>query len=264
MRMFSKIIYLITLTIYTALAGVLLVYFKANVIFVVATLTLFPTLVFWYQEKLQSRMLPLLVGFTLLLTTVIEIFAYINGLWYEISPFSIRLFGLFPMEAYIASFAHILYFIVMYEYFFDDRRNLISKTNEINKHKAWLSLAFGTVLALALSYLYLFSGLFFSYAYALLIVGGSIIFLLLVLLLHVSWRKIGRKSFLFALTFLPVALIYEFVALNNDLRFFANYNDYLHVFNLFGFSLPLEELCFIFLVPFWIAVTYELYLDDGR
>lgn len=261
--MFSKIIYLLTLTIYTALAGILLVYFKANVIFVVATLTLFPTLVFWYQEKLQSRLIPLLVGFTLVFTTVIEIFAYINGLWYEISPFSIRIFGLFPLEAYIASFAHILYFIVMYEYFFDDKRNLLNKKNELSQHKAWLSLIFGTVLALALSYLYLFSGLFFSYAYSLLIVGGSVMFLLLVLLLHVSWRKIGKKSLMFALSFLPVVLIYELVALNNDLRFFANFNEYIYVFNIFGFNLPLEELCFIFLVPFWIAVTYELFLDDG-
>lgn len=261
MRMFPKVIYLLALTIYTTLAGVLLVHFKANVLWVVAFLTLLPTLVFWYQEKLHSRLIPLLLGLTLVLTTVVEIFAYINGLWYELSPFSIRIFGLFPLEAYVAGFAHILYFIVMYEYFFDDRGN---KVKEVTRNTTWISVAFGTSLALALGYLYLFSSLFFSYAYALFIILGSIAFLLLVLLLHVSWRKIGKKSLLFALSFLPVSLIYEWVALSNDLRFFANYNDYLMVLHIFNFSVPLEELVFIFLVPFWLAITYELYLDDGR
>ncbi len=261
MRMFPKVIYLLALTVYTALSGVLLIHFKANVLWVVTFITLLPTLVFWYQEKLHSRLIPLLLGLTLVLTTIVEIFAYINGLWYELSPFSIRIFGLFPLEAYIAGFAHILYFIVMYEYFFDDRGN---KLKEVTRNTTWLSVAFGTALALALGYLYLFSGLFFSYAYALFIIIGSVSFLLLVLLLHVSWKKIGKKSLLFALSFLPVSLIYEWIALSNDLRFFANYNDYLMLINIFNFAIPLEELVFIFLVPFWLAITYELYLDDGR
>jgi hypothetical protein len=261
MPMFNKVIYLLALTIYTALTGILLAYFEANVLFVVACLTLLPTLVFWFQEKLHSQLLPLLLALTLILTTVVEIFAYINGLWYEISPFNIRVFGLFPLEAYIAGFAHILYFIVMYEYFFDDRGN---KVKTITHNTKWLSVTFGTALALALAYLYLFSGLFFSYAYALLIILGSILFLLLILFLHVSWRRIIKKALFFSIAIFPVSLIYELVALSNDLRFFANYNDYLMVFNFYNFTLPLEELLFISLIPFWLAVTYELYLDDGK
>jgi len=261
MRMFPKVIYLLTLTIYTALAGVLLAYFKANVLWVVLILTILPTVVFWYQQKLHSRLIPLLLVFTFVVTTVVEIFAYINGLWYELSPFAIRVFGLFPLEAYVAGFAHILYFIVMYEYFFDDRE---SKVKDVTRNTAWLSVTFGTVLALSLAYLYLFSGLFFSYAYSLLIILGSVVFLLLVLLLHVSWRKIGKKSFLFALSIFPVSIIYEFVALNNDLRFFANFNDYLYILEIGTLAVPIEELLFIFLIPFWLAITYELYLDDGR
>ena len=116
--------YLATLTVYAALTGVLLVYLETNVFWTIIFLSVAPTCLFWYLEKLNSRIIPVVLLVSVGVTTLFEVIAYSNGLWYELAPTGIRLFGLVPLASFVAAFAHLLFYIVIYEYFFDDGKNI--------------------------------------------------------------------------------------------------------------------------------------------
>ncbi|WP_204387482.1 hypothetical protein, partial [Bifidobacterium pullorum] len=58
--------------------------------------------------------------FTLLGTALVQLYAYKSGLWYELSPLALPVFGGAPLETYVFSVMHILYLILLYEYFCDD------------------------------------------------------------------------------------------------------------------------------------------------
>ena len=224
-------------------------------------LSMVPVSILWYQEKLASRLVPIIIAAAIVLTTFLEVVAYINGLWYELSPFSLRVFGLFPLESFVAAFVHILFFIVVYEYFFDDRKT----TGRVHPdHAPFLLAGAGGLLSVALAYVYVFSGVFFSYPFALLILLLFVLFVVAIAMTRTDWRQLCLKTLMFAVSILPFSLVYEYIALANDLRFFANTQEYLYTLNFFGQMVPLEEIVFILIVPFWLATTYELYLDDGK
>ena len=73
------------------------------------------------------------------------------------------------------------------------------------------------------------------------------------------WRALR-----FALLLLPISLVYECVMIVNGIRFFANDHSYMYVFHLPGLSVPVEEIFLIILIPFGVAMLYELYFDDSK
>jgi hypothetical protein len=251
----------LVLFFYTVFTGMVLVSLDTNVVVVMLLLSVAPLLVLWYQSELNTRLIPIIVLLSVALTAFIQVFAYLNGLWYEIGPTHLRVFSLVPVEAFAASFVQILYFVVIYEYFFDDR----ASSQSVGKRK-WHPVLIGTLTltSLAFAYLSLFSGIFFSYPYAILLVLLGLLAISALAFAHRSWQRVLRKTALFALAALPLSLVYQFVLLENELRFFANLNEYLAVFSIFGHSIPLEELLLSLLIPYWVAMLYELYIDDGK
>ena len=257
---FEKLMLLVVLWLYTALSSILLVYFEANVVIVTLVLSVIPVVVLWRLEHLHSRLVPIVLLLAFGGAAIFEASAYINGIWYALSPSEYRLFDLLPVEAFLAAFTHLLYFVVVYEYFIDD-----GTSGELRPQSlAWLTAGVSGCLALGLGYLYLFSGAIFSYSFAWLLLIGTVGILALTAFLMKSWWRLLGKTALFATLVYPITLIYEYVALSNNLRFFANTNDYLWYFEVLGQPLPLEELLFMWLVPFWFASIYELYIDDGE
>ena len=258
--MFERMMYLAVFTMYTALLGALLVFYDSNAITVAIVLSIIPALVIWRLESLRSYILPIVLLVTLGVSLVLEVIAYLNGIWYEISPWGVRVFGLVPAEALLATFAHVLFLIVAYEFWFDDQKT--SGAHPV--HLSYGLALSGVLLALALAYVYVFSGIFFVYSYALLIMVVFAVFFVAVALTHrASWRLL-RKATYFALALYPASLLYEYVVLTNDLRFLANTSEYLSTCTFFDLSLQLEELIFILVIPFWVAILYELYLDDAK
>ena len=249
------------MTVYAALMGVLLIAIDAHVWWVMFFLSVLPIGLFWYLEKLHTRILPIILLISVSITLFLEVIAYTNGLWYELSPSQLRLFGIIPVEALVAAFAHLLFFVVVYEYFFDDQKTSRRKPTT---HLPYLLAGAGCLLALSLGYLYLFSGLLLPYPYVAFLAIGVVVFLAAVAVFHRAWLQVTKKAAIFAVAVYPLSVVYELVALKNDLRFFANTNEYLYTFTVLGEPLPLEELIFILVIPLWLAVIYELYLDDGK
>lgn len=259
--MFDRATYLATLTVYTALAALLLVHFEASILWAMLFLSLLPVVLFWYLEKLHTQYIVWLLLITLSVTTFFEVFAYINNLWSELSPFAVRVFGLFPLEVFLISFIHTLYLIVVYEYFFDDKKSSLQK---VLPHTNYLLAGILSLLALAVSYIYLFPGLVFDQPFLALLVLGAFIFTVAIAIFRNTWIQVWRKVLFFSLAIFPTSLIYEYVALNNGFRLFNDSNEFIYQLHFFGQLLPLEELVFIFIVPFWVAMVYELYFDDGK
>ena len=259
--MFAWTMQWLVLFFYTVFTGMLLVSLDANVIVVMLLLTVAPLIVMWRQAALQLWLVPVIVLISVAFTAFLQIFAYLNGLWYEIGPSHLRVFELFPVEAFLASFIQVLYFIVIYEYFFDDQA-----TSQTITTRKWhpVLIATLTITSLAFAYLSLFSGVFFSYPYAILLVVLGLLAAAALAFAHRNWRSVLRKTSSFALAALPLSLVYQFVLLENELRFFANVNEYLATFSVFGHPIPLEELLLTLLIPYWVAMLYELYLDDGK
>lgn len=252
---------MLLLGLYTLISGSILVYLKADILWVVGVLSLVPTLVFWRLEKLQRRLLPIVLFAAGGLIVLFEAIAYTNGVWYELSPNELRIFGLFPVEVLIAAFTHLLYYIVVYEYFFDDKKTSLQNKPRVLKN---ILLAISILIALGLSYIYLFSSLIISYAFGFLLLVGFTLFFVGVGFVRRGWWRVVIKTALFATAIYPISLIYEYVALSNNLRFFANINEYIYSFTVLDQPLPVEELLFIWLVPFWLITIYELYLDDRK
>ena len=253
-----KTVLLLALIAYSIMMSMALSMFGANTWLTLFVMVVSPTLLMWHFANLKAKSLPWLalgaVAFALLISAV----AYVNGIWFEISSTDVRLVGLLPLEAFVAAFVHILFYVTAYEYFFDDSEN----SGVMHHTNAYLVGVMG-IFAIALGYLYLFSHIIVSYAFAwiifaLLLLGGYG-----VLLLFTKRRILLTRALKFSVAMVPISLAYEWVALSNNLRFFANPNEYLFSFTVFGQLVPLEELLFVLLIPAIVALFYELFFDDA-
>ncbi len=249
------------LVLFSVFSAVILLSAQAPILGVAAVLFLAPLIVMWQKIDLRSRLLIPISMIAVSATVVIQSFAYRQGLWYEITPSHIMMFGAGPLESYVFASLLILYMVVMYEYFFDDSAARISRGFEKALQIGVLSL----LLAISFGYIFFSAATVTQNGFAVLV--GFLAFMLVALSsvrYQLLRRSIFRKAFFFSIAMLPVSLIAELVLLGNNIRFYANLNDYVHVFSFFGHPLPLEELFLLILLPMWIVVIYELCIDDGR
>ncbi len=193
------------------------------------------------------------------IATLLEGIAHVYGLWYSLGTTELRLFGVLPFEMIIALTLQVLFFGLLYEVLFDDGAYTVRSARE----RFGFFIVFG-VAAVGLIFIhqYLVQGIFLSYSYFWLI-GSLVAASLVMLALH------GRMSVVFfdrVCDFTLIAAVPSAIALwlasANVHKVFANANEYVGIVTLYGQELPLEELALLFVLPFFVAVTYELYLDD--
>ena len=246
-----------SLVLYSLLATIAVLMLALPMYVALSLLVLFPLGFFLYRERLKSGVVVWLALGSFVLALALGAFAYLNGVWFETSVTEIRLFGLVPIEALLAAFMHIFYFIVLYEYFFDDR-----ETESVVKHRSAFLVTLLCIFAATLAYVYLFSNLLLTNAFAWLVAGLLVLIGFGTILVYQDRWSLLRRLSLFALSMLPLSWLYEYVALANNYRFFANTNEYLYSFTVLGQVVPLEELLFIALLPVAVALFYELFFDD--
>ena len=186
--------------------------------------------------------------------------AHIYGIWYTVGVDELRLFGLIPVEVITASVLQLLFLVLLYELFFDD-----GEYSQVHARTRFT--AFGvfcvSVMALIGIHHYILNGIFFTHSY---------LWLLGVLLVSSISALAVRRSLslaffdrvaLFSLIAMVPLLVNLIVAVYNTHRVFAHVGDYVYTFTFFGSAVPLEEVLLALTVPFFVAVFYELYLDDG-
>jgi hypothetical protein len=251
--------FLVFVSIYTFCTALILVWADASFLVMTAVLFGAPVLVLWNRLALKSHLIPLLATFTLLITAGIQLYAYKSGLWYELSPLALPLFGGAPLETYIFSVVHILYLVLLYEYFFDDGGSV--KRTKISARGLGM---IGVVYAFVLGIIYIDPIILVSYPFAFLLAFLSSLFALMILVQkNIPSLELFKKAGLFALATLPLSLIYEWVLIENGIRLFANVNEYIAYFEWNRNIIPVEELLLLLIVPFGLVMLYEMFLDDG-
>ena len=248
------------LTLYTFCVGSILMVTHATFLMTAALLSGAPLLILWHRVQLRSQLIPLIALGTLFATALLELSAYTAGLWYEIDAATAFVWGGVPIVSYLFSFLHVLYCIVVYEYFFDDKRT--SGKNNFERQGLVLTGVGYTVLV---GYLYVKPAIFFAYPFVVLLAAMStILSVLIVLKRNVPHMLLLWRSLQFSLWLFPISLVYECVMIVNGIRFFANEHAYMYVFKLGILSVPIEELFLLLLVPFGVSLLYELYFDDSK
>ncbi len=258
--MYARLLFVCFLTLYTLCTAFVLVWSDASFLVITALLLGGPLIVVWNRLHLQSHLIPLITTFTLLGTALMQLYAYKSGLWYELSPLSYSVFGGAPFEAYLFSVLHILYLILLYEYFFDD--GLSAKRTKISARG--LSIV-GIVYSLILGMLYLDPTVLVNYPFAFLLAFISSLFALIILVNKtVPSAALFKKAGVFALSTFPLSLIYEWVMVENGIRIFANLNEYIGYVTWNRNIVPLEEVVLLLIIPFGVVMIYEMFIDDSK
>ena len=247
------------LTIYTLAVGSILLSVQASWLVASALLSAAPLLVLWHRVRMSTHTIPLVALCTILGTGMIELFAYKTGIWFEVSATGTQFAGV-PVSAYLFSVLHILYLIIVYEYFFDDGRNT-GRSPFSQSMIVYAGLGYTAVAG----YLYVYPDLFIAHPFLALVVALCVIFSILITVRHpVGYGRLVTRAIRFTFVMLPISLAYECIMVANNIRFFANPEQYLYSFSVAQFSIPIEEVFLILLIPFGVAVLYELYFDDAR
>jgi hypothetical protein len=247
--------HLLTLTLYSVVVAGLALWVALPTAFVLFLLCGVPLAVLMYERPLQLGRLLVATALVAVVFVVIDAVAHTTGAWYSIVQSSTRLLGV-SFESVLFAFVHSLYFLVLYEFFFDDG------VIQSRRQKILLPLMV-TLGALVVSFFYLFSVELVSFSFLWIL---AVLFLVLIVTLLFMARgasgKILEKVFWFAVAVWPLSVLMELVALANGVRVFAFTTEYMATVTLFGQVVPLEELVLLLVWPMTLAALYECYLDD--
>jgi len=248
------------LLLYTIVSAVVLLASHASYLTCAIVLLLAPMIVLWQQLDLRSRLIPIVGLFAVGLTIIVQLYAYVHGLWYELTPTGIWLLSLVPLESLLFGSLLIMYYVLVYEYFFDDQVGRVKTT-----YIAQMMAVVMVLMSVMVGYVFISPEPLFPKPY-LYLVGVLLGMLVLTIGVRqsITRLRIMKRGALFSLAIFPLSFIGEMVLIVNDGRFFANVPEYVYVFSLFGHSIPLEEFLSLLLFPWWIVVVYELILDDGK
>ncbi len=220
-----------------------------------------PTLFMATKIKSNTLFYGTVIWFAFSATVLWEAVGYAQGLWYGISVFDWRVFGLFPVESFLWTFSLLLFTIVSHEFFTDDKTVRFHFDVLLHRWLIWFSLAIcflGVLMATVLLRVVV------SNAYALLILltvsslAGAFLFA------RARGGAVLAKAGISTLLVLPVLLMQAVLSITNVHTVFANPNQYLASISFLGELIPVEFLFFLAFVPVWVISVYEWYLDDGR
>ena len=257
--MHRRILLIVGVVLYYALATYALSAFDAGLLVTAVFLYGVPA---WLLARFTVAPLAVILsvaalgaGVALLLEGVGELY----GLWYTFGAPSIRLFNLVPGEVVIATILQTLFFVLLYEVLFDD--GIYTTRSARERIGFFLTFAAATLCLVAL-HAFLLQATLMVYSY-LWIIGSIVAATFVMLLLHTraSINFFDRVIDFTALAALPSALGL-WLGVVNVQKIYHHLGGYIDTVNLFGATVPVEEVLLLFVIPFFVGTVYELYLDD--
>lgn len=197
--------------------------------------------------------------FGMALAILLESAAHIYGLWLTVGANETRLFSLIPVEMITAITLQVVFLVLVYETLFDD-----GQYDSLQPQKRWGLFGLFTlaVAGLVAMHVYLFDGWLFDHSY-LWLMGILVTAGLSVLIAYRRQVVLFLDRFvLFSMVAAIPMLAFLWVSVINVHKVFALESAYVHMVSLGSVTVPLEELLLVFVVPFLVAVIYEVYLDD--
>ncbi len=181
-------------------------------------------------------------------------FAHSSRAWFSPSIFEFRPLGL-PFENLIWCLLYVTMAFAFYEYFFDT-----SKAKKLNSsHRNWIII--GVVFIFLIPILYtLFPNIFvIPYFYFVAV----IVLLLADIFVFTKYPKIAIKTLIASLVVFPLGFVHEFVSLELEHWIFET-GFHIGYLNLFGYSIPFEEIAFYIVAPMALMSLYELLIDNKK
>ena len=235
--------------------------FDAGILATALVLFGLPAFIFARFSAAPTLLLITVALFGFVLTIFLEGIAHMYGLWYSLGVEELKFFGLVPLEVIIASSMQILFLVLVYEFLFDDEEYSIA---HVRTRYISIGTFFVSTLSLFALHQYVLRGIFLPYSY-LWILGILSFSTLSILATHrgLTIRFFDRLSLFMLCTSIPLGMGLLLAVVNTQ-KIFASTHEYLFSFTILGSTLPLEEICIIFIMPLFVATFYEIYLDDGR
>lgn len=254
----SKSFDLFLLFLWTALASFFSITFDAVFLTTVALFFVVPCIFLILRNKKNiKKILVASVALGLILSFTFDFLAEFNNAWNWNGGLLVekKILGVVQFDVLIWFFFWVMYFILFYEHFIDDERfKKISK----NAPRVYLLGAL-SIACVFLVFLINPSLFYIPYAYLILCLGISIVFILIAR----KRLKLIKKIVPVSLYFFFVYLVYELTALYTQIWTFPG--QYVHKISLFSLEFPLEELIFWIVLSSTIGVSYyEVGFDDER
>ncbi|MCU0678008.1 MAG: hypothetical protein MUF19_00265 [Candidatus Pacebacteria bacterium] len=248
--------HIVTLTVYSAVVAFAALLFSWPVPFSLFLLCGVPLLLLVYEFELPLARLLAAVAVLSVVVLILDAVAHTTGSWYTVVGSPWRLLGV-TFESALFAIVHTLYFLVLYEFMFDD-----TKVRALSRRR--LVPAAALLVTLLVSSFYLFSVWTVSFAFS------WILGLLFIVLLGLMWlahpgdsTALLQKSVFFGVFMLPLSLMFELIALDGGVRVFAFSSEYLATVTLLGQSVPVEELVLLVVWPALLVFMYECFIDNG-
>lgn len=245
--------------VYYALASYALIMFQAGILFTAVILFGIPA---YLLARFSLAPTPVLVAVSLFgvaLSVLLESAAHIYGLWLSVGANETRLFSLVSIEMVIAMVLQVLFLVLLYETLFDDGRY-----SALHSHQRWslFGLLATAVAGLVAMHVYIFDGWVFTHSYiwllGILVVSGFSVL--------IAYRRrivlfLDRFVLFAGVAAIPL-LVSLWVSVTNVHKVFALDSAYVHNLSIGVASVPVEEILLALVIPFIVAVVYEVYLDD--
>lgn len=196
------------------------------------------------------------VVFTFVGLPIIDHLAHQDGSWFNFSMTGIRPLNSYPVEDFVWGILYFFYIIIVYEYFLE-REKILRMPKKFIRFEA-----IGLLIAGICSFLfYIFPAFTIPYFYIFSMFIGGIIFPGLIIIAH---PRLLNKMLRLTLFFLPLSILYEWVA-NYKVQWIFPWENFVgYVELLGGVRFPLEELMWLIIVPPATAVYFEFFADNDR
>ncbi len=245
--------------IYYTIAWYALSVFDAGLVATAVILYGVPSILLAYYSYAPAVVLITVSAIGIGLSMLLESVAHIYGLWYTLGAAETRLFGLVPAETMIAAMMQSIFFVLLYELFFDD--GVYNRSSLRTRMGSFLLFTFAAMLLIMIQQYWL-AGFFLTYSYVwMVLVICACVVAAMGVYRYYSITFFNRIRNFTLLAAIPSAMAMALAVINTH-KVFANPEQYIFTLTIFEEMVPFEEVLLIFAVPFLIATIYELYLDD--
>jgi len=252
----EKKLQLVFLIIYEVIIGTIALNFNFNALLYLATSWVLPTMFFLYKLRTdRSGYIFEALMWSIPNSILIDWVGHYSRAWnYWGNPLfastGIIIFGI-PLESFVWGSAFWIFYVVVYEYFFDENR--APGFGKKEKFMA-LSLVFFSLIIVLLINLY-------NPIVPLFYLLVLIFLLSIVVIFLIPYKRLIPRIIKFGFFVFTLGLLTEFFSLKLGLWTFPGGNSIKEIL-FFGYLMPIEEIIWWFVVPVAIATVHEIFADN--
>jgi hypothetical protein len=254
----KKKLQFLVLIAYEVTAGFIALFLDFNALWYLGISWVLPTLFFLYKLHINRyRYVIEALLWSIPGSLVVDWIGHYTRTWsYWDNPlFASSGFGVFgiPLESFLWGSLFWIFYVVVYEYFFDENRS-----SDFNNKEKLIVCSLG---AISLSLVILINS--YKPTIPLFYLLILLLFVFLTALALAPYRKLAPRVLKFSSIVFILGLIVEFFSLKLGLWLFPE-GDFVRTILVSGQMVPVEEVAWWFIVPMFIAAVHEVFADNHK